>query len=706
MEKITKKIALLGNPNSGKSSLFNALTGLRQKTGNYPGVTVEKKSGNLQVDANTSLTLVDLPGLYSLYPNSRDEKLVVEVLLNELHPDHPDLIIYVADSTQIDKQLLLLTQVLDLNIPVILTFSFHDIAQEEELRIDTKTLGKTFGIPTLSVSSRTMENISGLKEVIRSTLISAPPPKTATPFFQPDRTETAVIRAVRKMIPLPNAYHALLLAHHYPWLTLPPGIRTDDLQRIAEENNFQSLACQIRETMHRYDLLQPLLHKTLQKKDEGVTLTDKIDNIVTHRWLGPLLFFTLMFFVFQAIYSWASIPMDWIDGLFTTVNEGITSVLPDSLWRNLLTDGLLTGLGGILIFIPQIAILFFLIGLLENVGYMARAVYIFDKVMQKFGLNGRSIVSLISGGACAIPAVMATRTISNWKERLITILITPLISCSARIPVFVMIIGLVIPSKQIFGVFNLQGLAFLGLYLAGIAAALFSALFFKYVLKNEEKSFLMMELPTYRTPNLKDVLLGVGDKVRSFVVEAGKIIMVISIILWAMASFGPGNEMEMAVEKANEEVLLGLIPADESENYRSSKKLEASYAGHLGKFIEPAIKPLGYDWKIGIALVTSFAAREVFVGTVATLYSLGTEGDIMKIRDRLAKEKHPETGEPIFNLATGLSLLVFYLLAMQCMSTMAVVKRETGGWKWPLLQFTFMSLLAYFSSLAVYQLLV
>lgn len=706
MKNKIKKVALVGNPNSGKSSLFNVLTGLRQKTGNYPGVTVEKKAGKMTLPNGEAVSLVDLPGLYSLYPNSGDEKVVVEVLLNEQHPEHPDFIIYVADITQLDKQLLLISQINDLGIPVLLVLTFSDIAQKEGIQLDKRQLMNAFGVTVLSVSSRTNENIEALKESITgepSSLLRNP--AKSRMFVPLDAEEEKISKKIRGISNGLNEYKALLLAHHYEWLSMPEGIESEQVAAIVKESGFRSIKSQIRETMARYDKIMPIVKKALIKSRKGITFTDRLDNLVTHRWFGPIIFFVLMLFVFQSIFSWASIPMDWIDSLFTFLNEKLIDVLPAGMFRDFLTDGLLPGLGGILIFIPQIALLFFLIGLLENVGYLARAVYISDKVMQKFGLNGRSIVSLISGGACAIPAVMATRTISNWKERLITIMVTPFISCSARIPVFVMIIGLVIPSTSIFGIFNLQGLVFLGLYLGGIIAALGSALAFKYILKNEEQSFLMMELPTYRSPNLKDIILSVGEKVRIFVVEAGKIILIISIALWFLASFGPGDKMKAAEEIVQTEIAKGNILAETAESELSAKKLEASYAGHIGKAIEPLIEPLGFDWKIGIALVTSFAAREVFVGTIATLYSLGNEGDIVKIQDRLAREKRQGTDIPVFNLATGVSLLVFYLLAMQCMSTLAVVKRETGGWKWPIIQFTFMSVLAYLSSFAAYQLL-
>lgn len=706
MKESDWKIALLGNPNSGKSSLFNALTGLRQKTGNYPGVTVEKLTGLAYLNKETPVTLIDLPGTYSLYPNSRDEKVVVQVLVDENHEDFPDALLYVADITNLERQLLLLTQVKDLGFPVILALTMSDVAEKEGLEIETERLALALGIQVVRVSSRTLSNLEELKKMLLGLLSSrAEPGDPLKLFYAPEPAEQEVIREVQQQSGIQNSYRALLHAHHLEWLPTPPGLKKERLREIIQTCGFESLPQQIKETMVRYDRFLPVIKKAIQRRQDAVTLTDRIDNIATHRWFGPVLFFGIMFFVFQAIYAWAAIPMDWIDGLFSYLASSLSSLLPESWFSDLLTNGILAGLGGILIFIPQIAILFFLIGFLEDVGYMSRAVFIFDKLMQKFGLNGRSIVSLISGGACAIPAVMATRTISNWKERLITILVTPLISCSARIPVFVMIIGLVIPARHIAGLINLQGLAFMSLYLLGILAALGSAFIFKLILRSDERSFLVMELPPYRSPSLKNITINVIDKVKAFVFEAGKIIMVISILLWAMASFGPPGKMEAAVEEAKIDLQDSPIEEKRKQDIIASKKLEASFAGHIGRFIEPAIEPLGYDWKIGIALVTSFAAREVFVGTIATLYSLGSEDNELKLRERLSREVNPQTGEPVFSFASGISLLLFYLLAMQCMSTLAVVKRETGSWKWPAIQFFFMSALAYLASLAAFQIL-
>ena len=493
-------------------------------------------------------------------------------------------------------------------------------------------------------------------------------------------------------------------AQNAPTLNFLSSEDKNQIGQLVKENNFNRLANQVREVMQRFDRFTPMLKKAIHRTDANkITLTEKIDDVVTHRIWGPIIFFIFMLIVFQAIYAWSAFPMDLIESGFASLTETVNSLMPDTWYRSLLTDGIIAGLGGILIFIPQIAILFFLISILEEVGYMARAVFMFDNVMQRFGMNGRSIVALVSSGACAIPAVMSTRTISNWKERLITILVAPFISCSARIPVYTVLIGFVVPTATIWGIFNQQGLAFMGLYIVSIIAALGSAWVFKKILKTEERSFLMLELPEYRMPVFKNVFLNVYEKLKTFIIEAGKVIFVISIVLWALASYGPSNKMELAEQEAISLATQNNLDADARANLVAGKQIEASYAGHLGKFIEPAIQPLGYDWKIGIALITSFAAREVFIGTMATIYSIGSTDDESTIRERMAKETNPLTGKPTYNFATSLSLLVFYIFAMMCMSTLAVVKRETGGWKWPIIQFFFMTGLAYLSALVVYQ---
>ena len=697
------KVALVGNPNSGKTSVFNQLTGLRQKVGNFPGVTVEKKVGTAQISSSTEVSIIDFPGLYSFFPNSQDERIVVSSFLNKDDEYYPDLVLYVADVTNLERHLLLLTQLKDLGLPIILALNMKDLADREGLIYDSELLSKLLDVPAVSISSRTGENFDILKKEIERRLSDLSKGKKEKSFYKFNIQETSAASRIGNLLKTENAYQAKLIGHHHDWLPFLDKDKEERVHEICKEVGFEDLKLQVRETMQRYDKFLPITKKVFKKTIKGqATLTDKIDNVVTHRLWGTLIFISIMVVVFQAIYSWSGYPMDWIDGLFGWMSESVKSAMPDTWLAGLLTDGIIAGLGGVLIFIPQITILFFLISVLEEVGYMARAVFIFDKLMQRFGLNGRSIVALISGGACAIPAVMSTRTISNWKERLITIMVTPLISCSARIPVYTVLIGFVVPAATVWGIFNAQGLAFMGLYFLGIIAALGSALVFKWILKSDETSYLMIELPEYRMPVWKNVFLNVYEKVKAFVIEAGKIILVISVVLWFMASYGPSKAMEQAEKEAMSMAKEKSYDEEQTANLLAGKKIEASYAGHLGKFIEPAIEPLGFDWKIGIALITSFAAREVFVGTMATIYSIGSESDEGSIKERMAAEIHPVTGKPVYSMATSLSLLIFYVFAMQCMSTLAVVKRETNSWKWPIIQFVFMTAMAYFGSWLVY----
>ncbi len=701
------RVGLLGNPNSGKSSLFNQLTGLRQKVGNFPGVTVDKKVGTSTLTNGETVTIIDFPGTYSLHPNSQDERVVLNVVANPKDENYPDAVIYVADVMNLEKHLLLFTQLRDLNFPVILALSMCDIAEKEHLDFNSEILRTSFQCPVVEISSRTGKGIEELKNHIADFKTTPTLFQKKKPFYTLSKHELELTQIIQQTYPLDNHYQALLWAHHHDYLPYLSESDKTNLHGIVESANYHSLRGQINETMQRFDKFTPIVNRSIidaRATQQPETITDKIDRFVIHPISGPIIFFALMLIIFQAIFTWSGIPMDWIDAGFSALNEGVKNIMPDTWFRGLVTDGLIAGLGGVLIFIPQIAILFFLIAILEEIGYMARAVFMFDRIMQKFGLNGRSIVALISGTACAIPAVMSTRTISNWKERMITIMVTPLISCSARIPVYIVLIGFVVPETRILGIFNIQALVFMGLYLLGIVAALGSAYIFNKILKTNEQSFLMIHLPNYRTPEFKNIGLIVWEKVRAFTVEAGKIILVISIVLWFLASYGPSVTMQNAKNEALTMAKVQRLNDTQTQDLLASKSIEASYAGHLGKFIEPAIRPLGFDWKIGIALITSFAAREVFVGTMATIYSIGSIDDELSVRAKMGKEKRAN-GKPVYDFATALSLLLFYVFAMQCMSTLAVVKRETNSWKWSIIQFLYMSALAYCSSLAVYQIL-
>lgn len=691
----TLHIAVIGNPNSGKTTVFNQLTGLRQKTGNFPGITVELQRGPLRLPGGRLVELIDFPGAYSLYANSSDEKIVTTVLADASNTAYPDAVLYVADSTHLEKHLLLFTQLLDLGLPVVLALNMTDTASEHGLRIDHKKLSALFKVPVVPISGRTGMNMPLLLNELEG-IVEHPPTSDRKPFYTLTDQEKQVTVAVSQNVQAPSPYRALQLAHHYDWL---PFLSESDrlvIGTIVHTKSFMALRCQINETLSRYDYITPIVNQVLQKPaGDPEKATDKIDAVVTHKFLGPFLFFLIMLMVFQAIFDWSSYPMDMIEEGFARLNDALKSILPQHWSTDLLTEGVVSGLSGIMIFIPQIALLFFLVSVLEEVGYMARVVFMFDKSMRRFGMNGRSIVALISGGACAVPAIMSARTIGNWHERLITVMVTPFISCSARLPVYAVLIGLAVPEYHVLGFINVQGLTFASMYLLGVLAALGSGWLMKKYLRTREPSFLALELPVYRIPHWKNVWLTVWEKTMAFVWGAGKIILIISVILWFLASYGPPGAMNSAAISAEDYAAKQQLNEEDTESLTASYKLEASWAGHLGKFIEPAIRPLGYDWKIGIALITSFAAREVFVGTMSTIYSIGATDDYERLRKKMENARYADSGQPVYTLATAISLLVFYALAMQCMSTLAVVKRETGSWKWAVFQFLFMSTLAY-----------
>ncbi len=698
-----KKIALIGNPNSGKSTLFNVLTGLNQSVSNFPGVTVDKKSGIIQLKSETKALLTDMPGSYSVFPNSEEERIVIDSLLNPKDENYPDLIVYVADITQLERHLLLATQIKDLGFPMIFVLNMADILNSEIQTIDILQLEKFIGVPTIQISARNKTNIVELKNLIFDNFSEQTLNKNLIYTFS--EAEQTIINDVKKTIKLDNDYKLKLWIHHYEWLNFLTGEQKNTIAHAVQNHGFKNISLQVFETMARYSQIEPLVKKIItQKASSYASLTDKLDNIITHKIGGPLIFTAIMFFIFQAIFAWAQFPMEMIENTFGIIGEFVEKSMGETWLSNLIVNGLLAGLSGVLVFIPQIAILFLLIGLLEESGYMSRVVFMFDGLMQKFGMNGRSMVSLISSGACAIPAIMATRTISNPKERLITIMVSPLISCSARLPVYAVLIGFVVPSETIWGVFNLQGIAFMGLYLLGIIGALVSAYVFKIILKSNQPSSLLLELPVYKRPVWSNVWITAKEKVWAFITEAGKIIIFISILLWFLASFGPGDRMEKSEESAIIEAKEMALSDEDTNNLIASKKMENSYVGILGKSIEPAIAPLGYDWKIGIALLTSFAAREVFVGTMATIYSLSSDSNEDTVRGKMAAELRPGTNRPMYDRPTALSLLVFYVFAMQCMSTLAVTKRETNTWKWPIIQFLFMSVMAYVGAWIVYNL--
>ncbi|HAA23224.1 MAG TPA: ferrous iron transport protein B [Cytophagales bacterium] len=702
--KSNPKIVLVGNPNSGKSSLFNQLTGLNQKVGNFPGVTVDRKVGHCQLDEHARAEIIDLPGLYSLYPKSADEEIVIQSLLDPEHQDYPDVAVVVVDVSNLKRNLLLFTQVRDLGFPTVLALNMVDVATKGGLEVDLEVIKQSFGIQMVPINARTGKGIDDLKHLLGNPLM-----KECEPFYDMSTSADQVIEAVQNGHHFCNRYRAFQFAMHVDRI---PSFQGDTRHKIIDakyEHQFNEKALQTEDTLGRYKKIGEVIDHALHRRETTtVDWTKRLDSVLTHKVWGYAIFLGVLFLIFQGIFAWASWPMDLIDGVFGATASLLSGLLPSGMLSDLVTEGIIPGLGGILIFIPQIALLFAFIALLEESGYMSRVVFLMDKLMRPFGLNGKSVVPLISGWACAVPAIMAARNIENKRERLITIFVTPFMSCSARLPVYTILIGLVIPETYFLGIFGAQGLVMLGLYTLGVVAALGSAWFLKGRVKDKTRNFLIMEMPTYKWPRWRNVGMTILEKVKAFVLEAGRVILAISIVLWVLATYGPAEDMARAQTEWESQYAdqPAISETPEAQAQLASLKLEQSYAGHLGKAIEPTISPLGYDWKIGIALLTSFAAREVFVGSLATLYSVGDSEDELGIRDRLRNEVVPETGEPRYTLALGLSLMVFYAFAMQCMSTLAVTYRETKSIFWPLAQLFFMTGIAYVSALVVYQLLV
>lgn len=694
-------IALVGNPNTGKSTIFNSLTGLRQKIANYPGITVERKVGTTII-GGVLHKVIDLPGAYSLNYKKLDERIAYEALIGSYeHEEVPDLVLVVVDSSNLDRNLYLATQVMDLNIPVMLILNMTDVAGNKGISINADAISDKMGIPVLAISAKNKKDIELLKEAIHNFDLEVPRPLQ----WVPDET-------------LFEAMSLVIDEWIKPYTNIPKNARYIEALRLISEGEFigafykfeeaeigKKVIAKARgmielkggnpmavEVLRRYNFIgECTSDASKQTKEVGTTFTDRIDMVVTHKVAGPFIFVAVLLFMFQAIFSWATPFMDLIDLFFVEGGAWVSNSLPPGMLNDLLVEGVIAGLGGVIIFLPQIIFLFFFIYILEGTGYMARAAFVMDGFMTKVGLHGRSVVPLMSGFACAIPGIMAARTIENWRDRIITIMVLPFMACSARLPVYALLIAAFIPPTTVLGIFTLQGITFFGLYFFGIAMAVFAAAVMKKIFPSGQQTPFIMELPSYKMPKWSVVFQNTAERGKVFVTEAGKIIVAISIVLWFLASF-PKVGNEEFIEQANTEETI--------ESYQ----LRHSFAGRFGQIIEPTIEPLGFDWKIGIALLTSFAAREVMVGTLNTIYSIEEGDDVNEtLKEKLINDINPETGQPVYSVATAISLMIFFALAMQCMSTIAIVRRETNSWKWPVAMFTYMTVLAYLCSFIAFQ---
>lgn len=694
-------IALVGNPNTGKSSIFNALTGLRQKIANYPGITVERKAGTTII-GGVLHKVIDLPGSYSLNYKKLDERVAYETLIGSHDLEElPDLVLIVVDASNLDRNLYLATQVMDLNIPVMLVLNMMDVADQHGISIDAEKLSETLGIPVVSISAKNKKDIELLKGEIHKFDLQVPPSLTWAPSEKLRQAMDLILEKwVKPHTNIPeSAYYIECLRLISEGEFSQPFYNFDhpevgkqaiaEARALIEKDGGNPMATEV---LQRYNFIgESTSGASAQAENQKKSLTDKIDSVVTHKVAGPIIFIFVLLVMFQAIFSWATPFMDMIDLLFVEGGNWLANTLPPGMLNDLLVEGVIAGLGGVVIFLPQILFLFFFIYVLEGTGYMARAAFVMDGFMTKVGLHGRSVVPLMSGFACAIPGIMAARTIENWRDRIITIMVLPFMACSARLPVYALLIAAFIPAKTVFGIFTLQGITFFGLYFFGIAMAIGAAAVMKKIFPTGRQTPFIMELPSYKMPKWSAVFQNTAERGKIFITEAGKIIVAISIVLWFLASFPKVDTQQYEAEIATTQTF---------ESYQLSN----SFAGKFGKFIEPAIEPMGFDWKIGISLLTSFAAREVMVGTLNTIYSVGEEdGDHATLKEKLINDINPKTGKPVYSIATAISLMIFFALAMQCMSTIAIVKRETNSWKWPIAMFTYMTVLAYLCSFIAFQ---
>ncbi|HNH21945.1 MAG TPA: ferrous iron transport protein B, partial [Ferruginibacter sp.] len=643
---------LVGNPNSGKSSLFNYLTGLKQQVGNFPGVTVDKKTGSSQVAPDLNTTLIDLPGTYSLYPKRHDEWVAYKVLLNQDTDIKPDMVLLVADASNLKRNLLFCSQIIDLGVPVVVALTMMDLAKKKGTQIDIPGLERELGVPVVPINPRKNKGIDQLKKVIAQSAENLYQPP-ARDFIDNNALAENAIASVKQHFPGISNYKAIHYLINHEHFLLHDTMQ-DTIEQIEIDNAFNPTKTQADEIMQRYTRIKHIMQQTVVEADplQKALFTERLDDLLLHRRWGYIILLAVLFLLFQSVFWIAQYPMDGIEWTFGQLSGWLGNTLPQTGWSDLLINGVVAGLSGIVVFIPQIMILFGLITILEDTGYMARISFLTDKLMRKVGLNGKSVMPMISGFACAVPAIMSARNIENRKERLLTIMITPLMSCSARLPVYTILIALVIPSKLYFGFLSLQGLVMMALYLLGTVMALLVSWVMKWFIKSTERSFFILEFPTYRAPRWRNALTTMIEKAKIFVFDAGKVIMVISLLLWALSTYGPKKKMDAVTAKYEQLIRENPGQVIELEKHRKTELLQSSYAGTLGKAIEPAISPLGYDWKIGIALITSFAAREVFVGTMATLYSVGDDADenSTTLREKMASATRSD-GTKVYNLA-------------------------------------------------------
>lgn len=681
-----KKIALLGNPNSGKSSLFNVLTGSNQRVGNFSGVTVDKKTGVCSLEDGQQLDIIDLPGAYSLTGTGEDEKVVSSIILNPDSPDYPDLALIVLDSTNLKRNLFLATQLIDLKIPAIIALNFTDVTNKSGIEVNADFLAEELGVKVIAISAKRGIGIKELKELLGSD-ISAPQKS----FIDIEELAGDIIHKGLELCPSYEPYQlykTLRVVNEIEWCK-----EKEQFQQLINQTGYNPYEKEVVEISKRYEKIHDILVKmAYHAPAKDFTTTEKIDRWTTHPFWGLLIFLFTFFFLFQAIFTLSSFPMDWITEGMDWLIAKTSAVLPVGWFSNLITDGLLAGVSGVLVFLPQIMILFGLISLLEDSGYLARVSFMSDRLMRSFGMNGKSIIPLVGGFACAVPSIMAARTIENKRARLITIFITPLMSCSARLPVYVFLTAFIVPDIHVFGFLSLQGLFMTGIYLVGVIASLVVAMLANRFMKREKDSPFLMEMPRYRKPLLKNTVKTMWNKGKTFLFDAGKIIVIASIILWFLSTHGPSGDYERIAQKYEKLKVEYPDELDILQREKNSELLAYSYIGYAGRSIEPVLQPIGFDWRTGIAVLSSFAAREVFVSTMATIYSVedDTQSGLKSIK---------------YNMPTALSLLVFYLFALQCMSTVAVVKSETRSWNFAIVQFLLFTFIAYAASFMVFQLL-